>query len=311
MRLFQGSSTTVIVFSSLEAWPCINLRDPPNIVACASSVGSSQTAASSGVRCTARPSAASLSQPFDHRADLRKLGGRPEYKHGEKACLEGNEVRAAQRLRAVQILPHRLCRSRIAGSIRTTEIAPMLLAHQYVRPLTSRCRPCITYTILLDNQEFGRFEIVDAMHDILYLHGFGRTNPRACPVAEALRTAVPIARLHAPCYHPGAASRRRESAPPSRKSRTSSFTTRRPARSTSWDTRSVGCSGPFLQPGDLTLLGMCYCWLPRSTIMRRLTSTPRSHQLVHAAQVRRGAPSVSGSSGHRSTDNARTRRVGR
>ncbi|MGO9464633.1 MAG: alpha/beta fold hydrolase [Isosphaeraceae bacterium] len=38
----------------------------------------------------------------------------------------------------------------------------------------------------------------------LYLHGFGRTNPRACPVAEALRTAVPIVRLHAPCYHPGA-----------------------------------------------------------------------------------------------------------
>jgi pimeloyl-ACP methyl ester carboxylesterase len=41
------------------------------------------------------------------------------------------------------------------------------------------------------------------MHDILYLHGFGRTNPGGCPVADALRMAAPRIRLHAPCYHPG------------------------------------------------------------------------------------------------------------
>lgn len=41
------------------------------------------------------------------------------------------------------------------------------------------------------------------MHDVLYLHGFGSTNPGGCPVAVALKTAVPGIRLHAPCYHPG------------------------------------------------------------------------------------------------------------
>lgn len=41
------------------------------------------------------------------------------------------------------------------------------------------------------------------MHDILYLHGFGTTNLEACPVANAMRTAVAGVRLHAPCYHPG------------------------------------------------------------------------------------------------------------
>src|SRR4051794_34481151 len=41
------------------------------------------------------------------------------------------------------------------------------------------------------------------MHDILYLHGFGRTNPGGCPVVAALKMIVPRIRLHAPCYHPG------------------------------------------------------------------------------------------------------------
>ncbi len=41
------------------------------------------------------------------------------------------------------------------------------------------------------------------MHDILYLHGFGRTNPGGCPVAKALLMVVPGIWLHAPCYHPG------------------------------------------------------------------------------------------------------------
>lgn len=41
------------------------------------------------------------------------------------------------------------------------------------------------------------------MHDILYLHGFGTTNSEFCPVAEALRRAIPGLRLHVPCYHPG------------------------------------------------------------------------------------------------------------
>jgi pimeloyl-ACP methyl ester carboxylesterase len=41
------------------------------------------------------------------------------------------------------------------------------------------------------------------MHDVLYLHGFGRTNPDGCPVAVALKMAVPGIKLHAPCYHPG------------------------------------------------------------------------------------------------------------
>jgi pimeloyl-ACP methyl ester carboxylesterase len=44
--------------------------------------------------------------------------------------------------------------------------------------------------------------MIDAMHDILYLHGFGTMNPAFCPVAEALRTAAGIG-LHTPCYHPG------------------------------------------------------------------------------------------------------------
>ncbi len=41
------------------------------------------------------------------------------------------------------------------------------------------------------------------MHDLVYLHGFGETNPNGCPVAHALRSALPRGRLHAPCYHPG------------------------------------------------------------------------------------------------------------
>jgi pimeloyl-ACP methyl ester carboxylesterase len=45
--------------------------------------------------------------------------------------------------------------------------------------------------------------MIDAMHDILYLHGFGTENPAACPVAKALHTAVAGIRLHTPCYHFG------------------------------------------------------------------------------------------------------------
>jgi pimeloyl-ACP methyl ester carboxylesterase len=41
------------------------------------------------------------------------------------------------------------------------------------------------------------------MHDILYLHGFGETNPECGPVAHALGIAAPTIRLHVPCYHPG------------------------------------------------------------------------------------------------------------
>lgn len=41
------------------------------------------------------------------------------------------------------------------------------------------------------------------VHDILYLHGFGQTNPERCPVAHALRIARPTVIIHAPCYHPG------------------------------------------------------------------------------------------------------------
>lgn len=41
------------------------------------------------------------------------------------------------------------------------------------------------------------------MHDVLYLHGFGQTQPECCTVAQQLKMAVPSARLHTPCYHPG------------------------------------------------------------------------------------------------------------
>jgi len=52
------------------------------------------------------------------------------------------------------------------------------------------------------HDSFGRLKLKVGMHDVLYLHGFGHTNPRCCPVARALRAAVPGIRLHSPCYHP-------------------------------------------------------------------------------------------------------------
>ena len=41
------------------------------------------------------------------------------------------------------------------------------------------------------------------MHDVLYLHGFGETNPECCPIVHALRIALPGSQVLSPCYHPG------------------------------------------------------------------------------------------------------------
>jgi pimeloyl-ACP methyl ester carboxylesterase len=40
------------------------------------------------------------------------------------------------------------------------------------------------------------------MPDVLYLHGFGETNPKHCPIAHALWRVVTDYQVHVPGYHP-------------------------------------------------------------------------------------------------------------
>jgi pimeloyl-ACP methyl ester carboxylesterase len=41
------------------------------------------------------------------------------------------------------------------------------------------------------------------MYEILYLHGFGETEPNRCRVARAIQNAAAGKIVHSPCYHPG------------------------------------------------------------------------------------------------------------
>lgn len=42
----------------------------------------------------------------------------------------------------------------------------------------------------------------DRALDVVYLHGFGETNPGSCKVAREIRKSIPNVTLHTPCYHP-------------------------------------------------------------------------------------------------------------